>query len=91
VFEQQALQQTNIDRATNCASPLTISANVTLIAQTYAQYLCDTQTFVHSSNTYQGQTLGENLWTISSSDVIDPTTIDGKFNLKRVHSYYFLF
>ncbi|CAF1387863.1 unnamed protein product [Rotaria sp. Silwood1] len=40
LFEQQAMTQTNIDRANYCVAPLTIDPNVTAIARNYSQYLC---------------------------------------------------
>ncbi|UJR19017.1 hypothetical protein I4U23_022147 [Adineta vaga] len=94
LFEQQALSQTNIDRTIHCAPALTIDENVTAIAINYAQKLCDTNTFAHSGNTYQGNSLGENLWAISSSSAIDITTINGSSPVtswyNEVSSYNFL-
>ncbi|UJR12705.1 hypothetical protein I4U23_016879 [Adineta vaga] len=77
VFEQQALSQTNIYRATRCVAALTFDANLTAIAQAYAQTLCNSNTFAHSGNTYQGNSLGENLWTTMSSSPININTING--------------
>ncbi|CAF4636850.1 unnamed protein product [Rotaria sp. Silwood1] len=37
LFEQQAMTQTNIDRANYCVAPLTIDPNVTAIARNYSQ------------------------------------------------------
>ncbi|CAF2882631.1 unnamed protein product [Rotaria sp. Silwood2] len=71
------MTQTNIDRANYCAAPLTIDPNVTAIARNYAQYMCSTQNFSHSGNTYQGKPLGENLYYTWSSVPININTING--------------
>ncbi|CAF3921556.1 unnamed protein product [Rotaria sp. Silwood1] len=90
LFEQQAMTQTNIDRANYCVAPLTIDPNVTAIARNYSQYLCSINRMVHSGNTYQGQPLGENLWSIWSSVPININSINGKRSIKRVHNYIFI-
>ncbi|CAF1120424.1 unnamed protein product [Adineta ricciae] len=76
-FEQQALDATNTYRTSHCAPALTYDQNLKKIAQTYAQKLCDTNTFAHSGNTYQGQALGENLWQISSSSPMTTSSLNG--------------
>lgn len=80
LFEQQALAETNADRATHCAPALTLSDDLRTIAQAYAQQLCATNTFVHSGNTYQGNYMGENLWAMGSPVAMDVNTINGKYN-----------
>ncbi|CAF3921537.1 unnamed protein product [Rotaria sp. Silwood1] len=79
LFEQQAMTQTNIDRTNYCAAPLTIDPNVTAIARNYSQYLCSINRMVHSGNTYQGQSLGENLWSVWSSVPININSINGSW------------
>jgi hypothetical protein len=61
-FQQQALEAANGYRSLHSAPPLTLSSDLNNIAQNYAEKLAETKTFVHSGNTYDGNTLGECLW-----------------------------
>ncbi|UJR24307.1 hypothetical protein I4U23_027274 [Adineta vaga] len=76
-FQKQALAQSNTYRTTHCAPDLTLDKDLNTIAQNYAQTLCDTNSFAHSGNTYNGQALGENLWQMSSSSPISKDSING--------------
>ncbi|CAF1190100.1 unnamed protein product [Adineta ricciae] len=88
LFQQQALAQTNVDRAAYCAPAMTLDADITAIAQTYAQKLCDTNTFVHSGNTYQGNWLGENIWDYGGSGQTNINSINGSSPVEDWFSEY---
>ncbi|CAF1456916.1 unnamed protein product, partial [Didymodactylos carnosus] len=76
-FQKQALTQTNYDRALQCAPVLTLNATLNSIAQNYATFLATNEIFQHSGNTLNGEALGENLWALWSSGIINPNTLNG--------------
>jgi uncharacterized protein YkwD len=60
-FILEALSAHNEHRKTHGCEPLILNQDLNKIAQTYADYLAQINALTHSSNTYRGQSLGENL------------------------------
>ncbi|UJR25720.1 hypothetical protein I4U23_007071 [Adineta vaga] len=71
-FQNEALNQTNQYRAKHCAPNLKLNATLNNIAQNYAKKLASLNSMIHSQNG-----LGENLYSTSSSEAIDITSIKG--------------
>jgi uncharacterized protein YkwD len=71
-FQQQALLQHNYLRQLHCAGAMMLNSILNAIAQNYSEYLAANNLFVHSG----AAGLGENLWSMSSSNVI--TFVNGK-------------
>jgi glioma pathogenesis-related protein 2 len=61
-FRKECLDAHNKKRRLHKAADLTRNSELDKIAQNYAQQLADTNSFEHSSNTYKGDNLGENLF-----------------------------
>ena len=57
-----ALSRHNILRAAHGSPPLKLSDSLNEISQKYAEYLSKNEKFEHSSNKYNGEPLGENLF-----------------------------
>lgn len=71
-FQQQALLEHNYYRQLHCTGPMMLNSTLNAIAQNYSQYLASNGLFNHSG----AAGLGENLWTMSSSNII--TFLNGK-------------
>ena len=71
-FQQQALLQHNYFRQLHCTIGLVLNSTLNTIAQNYAAYLAANNIFNHSG----AAGLGENLWSMSSSNAI--TFVNGK-------------
>lgn len=78
-FSQQALTATNAHRTTHCAPALTCDADLSKVAQAYADKLCASTASGHSYATYQGQAMGENLYQTFSSSAMTAASISGKY------------
>ena len=65
-FQREALMEHNCNRQLHCVTSMVLNATLNGIAQSYAESLAATQTFVHSGRAG----LGENLWATSSSAVL---------------------
>ena len=61
-FNKEMLKVHNKYRAMHQAGDLTLNEEIAKIAKEYAEYLAKTGAFEHSSNTYNGESLGENLY-----------------------------
>ena len=61
-FIQDALEKHNELRAAHGVEPLTISEDLNIIAQKYAEHLASIDKIVRSDNTYKGEELGENIY-----------------------------
>ena len=61
-FAQDALQAHNKYRTKHHAPPLKLNSELNRIAQQYANYLAQSDSFQHSNNEYKGESLGENLY-----------------------------
>ena len=60
-FVQNALQVHNKYRIKHHSPPLKLNNELCRIAQQYANYLAQSDSFQHSNNRYKGESLGENL------------------------------
>lgn len=60
-FIQEALNAHNTYRKKHNVEPLVHNPELSTIAQNYAQYIANLGSLKHSTNTYNGQKLGENL------------------------------
>jgi uncharacterized protein YkwD len=60
-FINEALHIHNACRKKHASEPLALNAELCRIAQSHALYLAKTKSLMHSTNTYRGQKLGENL------------------------------
>ncbi|CAF0787118.1 unnamed protein product [Brachionus calyciflorus] len=61
-FIQEALNAHNLCRKKHGSDPLIHNKDISAIAQNYANYLAKIGSLTHSTNTYKGQKLGENLF-----------------------------
>jgi uncharacterized protein YkwD len=61
LFINEALHVHNRCRKSHGSEPLVLNAELCRIAQSHALYLAKTKSLMHSTNTYRGQKLGENL------------------------------
>jgi uncharacterized protein YkwD len=78
-FQQQALAEHNYFRQLHCTGPLKLNSTLNNIAQSYAEYLATNRIFNHSGRAG----LGENLWAIFSSGVIN--TVNGRIKIIFLH------
>ena len=60
-FIEEAMATHNSCRARHGVPDLVHNPELSKIAQSYAEYLANRRTLIHSTNTYNGQRLGENL------------------------------
>ncbi len=86
-FEMEALNQHNYYRKKHHVGPLTINKDLSKIAQAYANKLCATNTFCHSSNKYKGNNIGENLYTCRNKRATGATATDSWYNEIKDHNF----
>ena len=72
----QMLTRHNYYRAQHQVGDVSRSSDIESIAQTYSDYLASIDTMEHSSNTYNGDDLGENLYWGPLSDTIGTAAVD---------------
>ena len=72
----QMLTRHNYYRAQHQVDDVARSSDIESIAQNYSDYLASIGSMVHSSNTYNGESLGENLYWGPLSDTIGTAAID---------------
>lgn len=60
-FVKEALESHNQIRVLHAATKLKLNADLTRMAQEWAEHIADTNKFEHSNNSYLGQSLGENI------------------------------
>jgi uncharacterized protein YkwD len=73
---QESLEQHNYYRAQHQVGDLTRSADLEKIAQSYSEYLSSANLFEHSSNTYNGDYMGECLYSGTISEHIGSDSVN---------------
>ncbi len=86
-FQQNALDTHNKYRQKHHVGNLVLSKDLCNIAQKYAESLARSGNFAHSSNTYNGNPLGENLFACYGMKITGKTMTDDWYN--EISSYNF--
>ena len=86
-FDKEALEWHNIYRKKHHAPPLTLNKDLSKIAQSYAEKLCATRSFNHSSNKYKGNELGENLYMCSGKVATGEEATTEWYNEIKQHNF----
>ena len=86
-FQQNALDAHNKYRKKHHVGNLVLSKDLCNIAQKYAESLARSGNFAHSSNTYNGNPLGENLFACYGMKITGKTMTDDWYN--EINDYNF--
>ena len=86
-FAQDALQVHNKYRTKHHSPPLKLNSELTRIAQQYANYLAQTDSFQHSNNEYKGESLGENLYMCYGQKITGKAMTDAWYNEIKQYNF----
>lgn len=86
-FDIDALEAHNFYRKRHHAPPLTLNKDLCKIAQNYAQKLLATNTFDHSTNKYNGKSIGENLFYCKGKEATGEMATTDWYNEIKMHNF----
>ena len=86
-FDIEALEAHNKYRRKHHVPPLTLNKDLCKIAQSYAERLSATNSFEHSKNKYNGNEIGENLYTCSGKEATGEMATTDWYNEIKMHNF----
>lgn len=86
-FEEECLETHNKFRKKHHSPPLELNKELNKIAETYAQKLAKSNKFEHSTNTWKGEDLGENLYKCSGFPINAMEMVTSWYNEIKDYKY----